>query len=712
MPSSYTLNLGIEKPATGEQAGVWGNTANSNYDWIDTACDGNLEIELAAPTYTLSTNQGADSEGRNKVITFTGALTGDASVNIIPKTAEKIYFFRNYTTGGKSIIFQQGTGPSFTLKNGYAAIVYADGFGNAASVHGVIDDLQVTSIVATRLTVTETVTIQAPVTYTQPVTFATTTTFTGAATFNGGVTLNLGGDAPDDLYYRGATGPLARLAIGTAGQVLISNPGPAWSHTLPAALTFSAQCTFSAGFVATTVTLNGPVTITLPNGADWDLYLRGPGGPLARLPVGAANMVLIVSGASPAWSNTLAGVYFTNCVSQGEITLNVGSDAANDMYYRSATGLLARIPAATGLLAMGPTPGWYTNIGPHIQFTGGASIYHPAYLNTPGAAPYDLFYRHPDAWTASLPKGAAGQFLRADAAGYSWVTIQTSIGIGTPVVGASANYIFYGGAGGVLSQHGHLIFNGTGLGLGINPARTLHLGGGMAGQIWLDGGAGPAGAQRHLAFASSSVARWLLIATNEPESGGNVGSYLVLQRCADDGGVLSNVLSMFRNSGNMTVGVYADLGGQLNVWGQNAAAPATVVRGANLQTGNLQEWQNNAGTILSRIDSTGRFIGPGQGLQPVAGGAYDIYGSVGGHPLGTLHIGPEGAAAGGVRPCIVMEQSSGSVFTLPLGCFRMYMSGTGNFVIQYRIGAANWFAVLPLTGTSGPGTWTITSAPQ
>ena len=37
MPSTYTTNLFLQKPATGEQAGTWGVTANNNYDFIDDA---------------------------------------------------------------------------------------------------------------------------------------------------------------------------------------------------------------------------------------------------------------------------------------------------------------------------------------------------------------------------------------------------------------------------------------------------------------------------------------------------------------------------------------------------------------------------------------------------------------------------------------------------------------------------------------------------
>ena len=48
MASSYTTNLGIEKPATGEQSGTWGATTNTNFDILDQAIDGIISITLSS----------------------------------------------------------------------------------------------------------------------------------------------------------------------------------------------------------------------------------------------------------------------------------------------------------------------------------------------------------------------------------------------------------------------------------------------------------------------------------------------------------------------------------------------------------------------------------------------------------------------------------------------------------------------------------------
>jgi hypothetical protein len=235
MPSTYTTNLVIEKPATGEQAGIWGTTANQTYDFIDMGIDGNASVGLSAASYDLRTDERASSVGRNKVIVFTGSLSNEGNVTISPNTAKKIYYVINKTGGGFGLTFKQGTGTTFRLLNGHSAIIYADGAsGGAGSVAGVLNDFQVNSLlVQTSLIIGSAGSIQwnAPATFNQPSTFSELATFQKGATFSPAVTFNLGADASYDMYYRSSAlgGPLARLGIGSPGDSLVATAGgPAW----------------------------------------------------------------------------------------------------------------------------------------------------------------------------------------------------------------------------------------------------------------------------------------------------------------------------------------------------------------------------------------------------------------------------------------------------------------------------------------------------
>ncbi len=61
MASTYTNNTGIEKPGSGEQAGTWGTTTNSNFDIIDQALHGQVSIPISG-SRDLTTSDGAPSE--------------------------------------------------------------------------------------------------------------------------------------------------------------------------------------------------------------------------------------------------------------------------------------------------------------------------------------------------------------------------------------------------------------------------------------------------------------------------------------------------------------------------------------------------------------------------------------------------------------------------------------------------------------------------
>ena len=123
MPSTYTSNNKIQKIATGEQSGTWGNTTNTNFDLFDTAIDGFVSITLSGTTHTLNIPDGSAGDGRNKVLVFTGTLAATNTVSVTPNTVKKHYYVQNNTTGGQNIVLSQGSGSSVTIKPGYSFIV-------------------------------------------------------------------------------------------------------------------------------------------------------------------------------------------------------------------------------------------------------------------------------------------------------------------------------------------------------------------------------------------------------------------------------------------------------------------------------------------------------------------------------------------------------------------------------------------------------------
>ena len=133
MASTFTSNIGIEKPATGEQSGTWGATTNLNFDIIDRSISGVGTITLSGTTHTLTTSQdGSLSDGQFKVLVLAGSPSGTNTVTISPNTADKLYFVYNGT--GETATFTQGTGSNVSVPAGASKIIYADGAGSGAAI--------------------------------------------------------------------------------------------------------------------------------------------------------------------------------------------------------------------------------------------------------------------------------------------------------------------------------------------------------------------------------------------------------------------------------------------------------------------------------------------------------------------------------------------------------------------------------------------------
>lgn len=147
MPSTYTTNGGIEKIATGEQSGSWGDTTNDNFDIIDRITNGVGSITLSGTSSNLQTADGALSDGQYKVLLLNGTLSATHTITVLPNDAQKLYFVQNNTA--QSIIFDQGSGSNVTVSAGKNEILYCDGGGAGASVVSLLNALELPSYLET-----------------------------------------------------------------------------------------------------------------------------------------------------------------------------------------------------------------------------------------------------------------------------------------------------------------------------------------------------------------------------------------------------------------------------------------------------------------------------------------------------------------------------------------------------------------------------------
>ena len=144
MPSTYTLNGGIEKIGLGEKAGAWGTTTNTNFDIIDRLVNGVGAITLSGTTHTLTTSDGSLSDGMYKVLVLGGSPSGTNTVTISPNDADKLYFVKNGTS--QTATFTQGSGANVSILAGDSAIIFADGAGSGAAVTDLTSGLKVKGI--------------------------------------------------------------------------------------------------------------------------------------------------------------------------------------------------------------------------------------------------------------------------------------------------------------------------------------------------------------------------------------------------------------------------------------------------------------------------------------------------------------------------------------------------------------------------------------
>ena len=138
MASTYTP-LGVEKMATGENAGTWGTKTNTNLEIIEQFAGGYTTQAVSDSGDTdLSVSDGSTGATlAHRVVELTGALTGARNVTI-PIDVQQLYAVKNSTTGSQAVTFKYvtGTGSSVTFTGGDTSskIVYGTGSGSNPNI--------------------------------------------------------------------------------------------------------------------------------------------------------------------------------------------------------------------------------------------------------------------------------------------------------------------------------------------------------------------------------------------------------------------------------------------------------------------------------------------------------------------------------------------------------------------------------------------------
>ena len=135
MASTYTP-LGVEKMATGENAGTWGTKTNTNLEIIEQFAGGYTTQAVSdSGDTTLSVSDGSTGATlAHRVIELTGALTGARNVTI-PIDVQQLYAVKNSTTGTQAVTFKYvtGTGSSVAWTAGDTSTKLIYGVGSGAN---------------------------------------------------------------------------------------------------------------------------------------------------------------------------------------------------------------------------------------------------------------------------------------------------------------------------------------------------------------------------------------------------------------------------------------------------------------------------------------------------------------------------------------------------------------------------------------------------
>ena len=151
--ATYVNDLRLKEIATGDEAGTWGTSTNTNLELIAEAFSfGTEAITTNANTHTTTIADGSTDPGRSIFLKYTGALDSDCTITIGPNTVSKLWLIENATTdsgssGPYNIIIKQGTGATVTIPNSHTKAIYSDGAGAGGAMVDAFTDLNLADTV-------------------------------------------------------------------------------------------------------------------------------------------------------------------------------------------------------------------------------------------------------------------------------------------------------------------------------------------------------------------------------------------------------------------------------------------------------------------------------------------------------------------------------------------------------------------------------------
>jgi hypothetical protein len=125
MASTASTLLRLEKMATSENNGTWGNKANVNLDIVEAAITGVFAIATTGGDTTLANVDYTADDAKNRTIVVTGTLT--SAVNIIIPNLKRHYRVYNKTSGAFAVKIKTSGGTGIEVTQTTCADIGCDG---------------------------------------------------------------------------------------------------------------------------------------------------------------------------------------------------------------------------------------------------------------------------------------------------------------------------------------------------------------------------------------------------------------------------------------------------------------------------------------------------------------------------------------------------------------------------------------------------------
>jgi hypothetical protein len=336
MASTYSTNLALELIGTGDQAGTWGNTTNTNLGTlIEQAISGYVTQAVSTGTdTTITIPNGATGVARNMFIELTG--TGGASTNLIVPSNKKLYFIYNNASGAVTVKVAGQTGVSVGV--GEKLILVSNGTDVVAAttyVTAIPTSLTVTTLNATSASITTLTGTTLGYSSANITTVTGTTAGFSSANITTVTGTTAGFSSANITTVTGTTAGFSSANIttvtGTTGTFTTSSDGVGNLRNIPSAgAAKTSAYTLSVSDIGEFVTVGTSGSITVPN----DTFTAGNAISIYNDTTGNISINCPITTAYLAGTNTdrasltlatrgIATILFINpslCVASGNLT--------------------------------------------------------------------------------------------------------------------------------------------------------------------------------------------------------------------------------------------------------------------------------------------------------------------------------------------------------------------------------------------------------